>query len=70
MCYFGQTSFFILKNKLLSDYYSVMQNIVFKEWVPAGNLVRVLMISFSFIIIFGTILLIVFGNITLKIIMD
>ncbi len=41
-----------------------MQNIVFREWVPAGNLVRVLMISFSFIIIFGTILLIVFGNMT------
>jgi uncharacterized membrane protein YdbT with pleckstrin-like domain len=41
-----------------------MENIAFKEWVPAGNLVRLLMISFSFLIIIGTILLIVFGNIT------
>ena len=66
MCNFAQTSFFILKNKLLSDYYSVMQNIVFNEWVPAGNLVRVLMISFSFIILFGTILMVVFGDLTVE----
>jgi len=41
-----------------------MENIFYREWVPAGTLVRVLMISFSFIIIFGTLLLIIFGNLT------
>jgi len=41
-----------------------MQNIVFKEWVPAGKIVRVLMIGFSFIIFFVTILLVVFGDLT------
>ena len=41
-----------------------MENIAFKEWVPAGNLVRFLMISFLFLIIIGTSLIIVFGNIT------
>ena len=39
-----------------------MQDILFREWVPAGSLVRVLMVSFSFIIIFGTLLLIVCGD--------
>ena len=41
-----------------------MENIFYREWVPAGTLVRVLLISFSFIIIFGTLLLIIFGNLT------
>jgi hypothetical protein len=41
-----------------------MQSILFREWVSTGNLVRIFMISFSFIIIFGTILFIIFGNIT------
>lgn len=41
-----------------------MQNILFREWVPAGSLVRVLMIIFSFVIVFGTILLIVCGDLS------
>ena len=41
-----------------------MQDILFREWVPAGSLVRVLMVSFSFIIIFGTLLLIVCGDLS------
>ena len=52
------------KNKLLATYYFIMQSIFYREWVPAGTLVRVLMISFSFIIILGTLLLIIFGNLT------
>ena len=43
-----------------------MQNIVFREWVPAGNLVRFLMLGFSFIIFFVTILLVVFGDLTVE----
>ena len=43
-----------------------MQKIGYSEWVSAGILVKVLIGSFSFIIIFGTILLIIFGNIDVE----
>ena len=39
-----------------------MENIVLREFVPIGALVRVLMIFFSFVIIFITIILLGLGN--------
>jgi len=39
-----------------------MEDIVLREWVPIGALVRVLMVVFSFIIIFITIVLVGLGN--------
>jgi len=42
-----------------------MKGIVFREWVPAGLLIRVLMVGFSLIIVIVTTLLVVVGNLTI-----
>ena len=43
-----------------------MQKIVYSEWVAAGILIKVLMGGFSLIIIFGTALLVIFGNLDVE----
>jgi hypothetical protein len=44
----------------------VKQNVAFREWVPAGRLIRVLMVDFSLIIVNVTMLLVVVRNLTMR----
>jgi hypothetical protein len=43
-----------------------MKNLFFREWVPAGLLIRVLMVGFSLIVVIITMLLVIVGNLTIE----
>ena len=43
-----------------------MKNVILREWVPAGLLIRVLMVGFSLIIVIVTMLLAIVGNLTIE----
>ena len=53
-------------NNWLSGYYFVMKDVVFREWVPAGFLIRVLMVGFSLTIVIVTILLFFVKNFVIE----
>lgn len=43
-----------------------MKNFIFREWVPAGLLIRVLMVGFSLFIVILTMFLVILGNLTIE----